>query len=95
MPNERTTFRSKDVTLLTCKPGNFDHADGEPATIITVMGNSTGDIEPLVINLADTRTLIVNLLGSLWTNDDEFAGDVLRAMFPCDDDGYFHWPSVD
>jgi hypothetical protein len=90
--SKRPTFKSEGVALLDCTPGNYD-GNGDPATIITVISNHTGEVQPLVIDLNDTRKLTVRLLASLNTADDEFAARLLMQMFPHDQSGRFHWPS--
>ena len=88
-------FKSRGVTFLACIPGNFGSVKGEAATLITLAGNGTGDVEQVVMTLDDTRRLAVKLLVSLWTADDDFAGRVLDQMFPHDQDGRFLWPRDD
>lgn len=92
---DRESFESKYVTLLTCSPGSLRDLGGESCTVITVVGHKSGDIEHLSINLKDSRELAVRILASLYTADDEFAEKVLEVMFPIGDDGHPHWPKED
>jgi hypothetical protein len=88
--NKKRTFKSKEVTLMHCTPGNYDHEDGEEGTIITV---ATPDLEimPMIINLNDTRKLIPLLLSSLFTANDKFAEEIVQH-FPINDKGHPYWP---
>ena len=88
--DERPLFNAVQVDVLGCSAANLDHADGEPATTITVARGS--GIEPLVISMCDTRRLVTMLMVALASNHDEFAQKVLDDLFPADDDGNFHWP---
>lgn len=91
--DERPEFYAIAVSLMNCTPGNYDHQDGEPATIVTVARKDS--IEPLVFSLDDTRSLVTKLLVSLATYDDEFAQQLLDNNFGADDDGNFVWPDPD
>jgi hypothetical protein len=87
-------FISNDKTVLYCNPGRFDSTEGARNTIITVMGNRSGDVENVAISLDDSRKLAVALLVSLCTADDPFASRILD-YFPYDEDGRWHWPKTD
>ena len=86
--NKRPRFRAKEVTLLECEPGSFDD-NGEAATVITLATKS--HIEPVVINLADSRKLVVEMLVCLHSNDDEIAAKILADSFSVKD-GQYCWP---
>lgn len=88
---DRPRYKARRVTLLECRPSNLGHAGGIPV-VTMMMANNDGDIEPLIISLADARTLAARLLICLYTEEDKFAEEVLEAKFPCDEDGRFHWP---
>lgn len=88
--DERPEFYAFPITLMSCTPGNYDHADGERAIIVTVAKKDS--IEPLVLNIRDTRKLVTGLLVSLATYEDQFAQKLLDGHFPDDGDGNFVWP---
>ena len=90
---ERPEYHAIPVVLLTSAPATFDHADGEPAAVVTIARKDI--IEPLVFNFADARKLAVAMLVVLATYDDEFAKKLLDHNFPADDDGNFKWPEED
>lgn len=87
---ERQYFHGIVVTLLNCQPGNYDHAKGEPNSIVTIARKNT--IEPLLFTLDDTKKLVAKLLVSLATYDDVLAQRLLDDHFSGDDDGNFVWP---
>jgi len=88
--DERTLCKSLEAVFMDCMPGNYDHADGESAVILTM--EVAGMITPFVISMADGRRLAARLLVCLATNDDAFAEELLENNFPIDQEGYFHWP---
>lgn len=88
--SKRPRFKSKPVAVLSAEAVNYGHDDGEPAVVVTV--ESKGNIEPMVLSTDDAKKLVTQLLVSLWTNDDEFAQEVLAAKFPHDDFGHYMWP---
>jgi hypothetical protein len=85
-------FQSHEMMLLTCTPGDADYLGGMPISIITLMEKRTGSIQPIMLTLEDSRKLAVLLLASLYSSNDEFAGEVLERSFPVSNDGYFSWP---
>ncbi len=87
---KRPHFKSKEITILDCTPGNFDGEHGEDCTIITI--GDKNSIDNLVLTLDDTRKLAAKLLISLYTAHDDFAEKILEGFFPTDEEGYFHWP---
>lgn len=89
---KRARFNSVECVFLDCTPGNADHARGAPISIVTLAGKRSGDIFPVMLTLADTRKVAVELLVSLYTAEDTFAEKVLMEMFPDNDEGHFHWP---
>jgi hypothetical protein len=90
---DRPEYYAVKVRLMDCKPGNYEHATGIPATIVTI-SRSRGDlIEPLVFPISDTRELITKALVALATNHDDFAQKLLDDHFGADDEGHFMWPS--
>lgn len=89
---ERPEFLARNVSVLNCTPGNCHHADGEPASIITLGHVLNDEINPWVISMHDSRLLVVSLLVVLATNDDDFAQRLLDQHFPADEDGTFKWP---
>lgn len=88
---ERPEFHAASVHILNYTPGNYDHADGEPASILTIARRNM-TIEPLVFSTADTKKLITKALVTLATYDDPLAQKVLDKYFDADDEGDFHWP---
>jgi hypothetical protein len=90
---KRPEYYAAPVALMSAGPANFDHADGEPAAVVTIARKDI--IEPLVFNMADTRKLATALLVTLATYDDEFAKKLLDNNFPAGDDGNFEWPKED
>jgi len=89
---ERPEFYVRKVCLLNCTSGNLDSATGEPATIITLGSIKDASVNPLVLDMRDSRLLAVKLLVALATNHDEFARKVLDELFPSNEDGDFCWP---
>ena len=87
---ERPEFHAIKVVLMNCTPANYDHADGEPASVVTIARRDL--IEPLVFNMDDTRKLVTKLLVSLATYEDKHAQKVLDALFPADKDMNLVWP---
>lgn len=88
---ERAEFYARNVWVLNCTPGNCDHAEGEPASIITLARVKDGEINPWVISMRDSRLLVVKLLVALATYDDEFAQRLLD-QFQGDEEGDYKWP---
>lgn len=91
-PDERPEYYAVEVCLLDCAPGNFDHATGAPASVVTI-GKNDMSVEPLVFTIEDTKNLAVKALVSLATYDDRFAQRLLDDFFAADDQGRFIWPS--
>jgi hypothetical protein len=89
---ERPEFYARNVSVLNCTGGNFDHAEGEPASIITLSRVMDGEISPWAISIRDSKLLAVKLLIALATNDDAFAQHLLDQHFPADEEGDFIWP---
>ena len=90
---ERPEFFAIQVSLMNCTPGNYDHAEGDPASIVTIARKDT--IEPLVFSMDDTKALVTKLLVSLATYDDTFAQKLLDDNFSADDDGNFVYPEAE
>jgi hypothetical protein len=92
MKRKRAKFKSAEVTVMNVSPGNADHDEGEPITIVTLASNDSGDIFPVMLTKRDTQQLALSLLTSLYTAEDLFAVKVLEDVFPYDDEGHFYWP---
>jgi hypothetical protein len=88
---ERPEFHATEVSLMSVIPGNYDHAEGEKAVIVT-MGKKDMSIEQFVFSMDDGRTLVTKVLVALATYDDEFAQKLLDDHFTADNDGNFVWP---
>lgn len=88
---ERPVFNAVAVTVMNYTPGNFDHAEGDPASILTV-ARTDMTIEPLAFSTGDTKTLITKALVTLATYDDPVAQKLLDKYFDADDEGNFRWP---
>ena len=88
---ERPTFHAVPVVVLNYMPCNYDHEDGEPASVLTVARQNLC-IEPLVFSTGDTRKLITGALITLASYDDAFAQKLLDDHFAADSDGNFQWP---
>lgn len=88
--SKRPEYMVTKAYLMKSAPGNFDHANGEPAAIVTIGRKSS--IEPLAFNMADTRKLALALLVTLATYEDLFARKLLDENFPTKDSGEFKWP---
>lgn len=89
---KRAEYFVRKVCLLTCTAGNLDTARGEPATIVTLGGIRDASVNPLVLDLRDSRSLIVKMLVALAVHDDVFAQRVLD-LFPADEEDNFCWPN--
>jgi hypothetical protein len=91
--DDRPRYMAIQVVLLDCTPANYDHDDGEPASIVTVGRKCC--IEPLVFNMQDSRRLVAKLLVALATYEDKFAQKLLDENFGSDQRGNFQWPCND
>ena len=74
------------VTVMDCVPGNLDHADGEPITILTLAYKDEIE-QPLAITIPDTKRLVVKTLISLAISGDEMAEHLLNTYFTDEEDG--------
>lgn len=92
--SERPEFYSYEVSLMNVIPGNFDHAEGEEAVVVT-LGKRDMSIESQVYSLRDARSLVAQVLVALASMNDRFAGALLDNHFSADADGNFVWPKVD
>ncbi len=92
LEEQRPEFRAEYVSLLDCKAGNLHAADGAPVTIVTIAHGIR--VEPLTFSERDSQRLALRTLVALATNEDEFAQKVLSELFPCDDNGHYHWPKA-
>ena len=76
--------RLKVVTVMDCVPGDTTD-DDVPITILTLAHD--GEIEePLCVSIEDTERLVVDLLISLASHDDEFARYLVDTYFSNADD---------
>lgn len=91
--DERAEFYVRTVSVMDCTPGNYDHAAGEPASIITLGNIKSGEINPWALSMRDSRLLAVKLLVALATNHDKFAQRVLDEQFAANEEGEFVWPN--
>ncbi|HEY0007914.1 MAG TPA: hypothetical protein VGB55_04235 [Tepidisphaeraceae bacterium] len=92
---ERVKFKAASALIMGCQPGNADHDDGEPITILTLAERLSGTVIPVSLSLRDSQQLALNLLVSLWTSNDPVAEKVLTRMFPHNSEGQFEWPTED
>ena len=66
----------RPVAVMHCVPGNLDHEDGEPITILTLAHK--GEVEQaLAISIPDTERLVIRALHSLATHGDRDARKLL------------------
>src|SRR5688500_15885079 len=86
---ERPEFHATIVSLMDVTPGNYDHAEGEEALIVTTMKNDLS-VENMAFSLDDARVLVTKSLISLAIND-ALAQKLLDDHFSVDD-GNFVWP---
>ena len=89
----RPKFKARAVTYMACEAGNQSGEHGEPISILTLAEQASGDVFPVFLTMDDTRRLAASLLVALWTNDDDFAEQVLAAHFPHDEEGRYYWPT--
>jgi len=75
--------RLKVVTVMDCVPGDTDV--GEPITILSLSHDGEME-EPLCVSIRDTQRLIVDLVISLASHDDDFARYLLNTYFNNADD---------
>lgn len=88
---ERPVFNAVPAVVMSYMPGNVDHADGDPASILTI-AKTDMSIEPLLFGLDDTKKLITRALVTLASYDDAFAQKLLDEHFDADNEGNFIWP---
>lgn len=88
---QRPEYHAVPVVVLNYAPANCDHADGEPASTLSIAGTD-GSIQPLVFSIQDTRKLVTRALITLATYDDPLAEKMLDKFFESDDEGNFCWP---
>src|SRR4051794_17930488 len=70
--------RLKVVHVMDCVPGRTSL--GQPITILTLGHN--GEIEePMMLDIPDTKRLVVDLLVSLREHGNDLAGDLIRTHF--------------
>lgn len=91
-PEERPEYYALPVVVLNYTPGNYDHAAGDPASILTIAKRDMS-IESLVFTMSDTKRLVARALVTLATYHDPLAEKLLDDCFEGDDDGNFVWPA--
>jgi hypothetical protein len=70
---------------MDCVPGNVDHVNGEPITILTLAHNDEIE-QPMAVTIPDTKRLVVQCLISLAVHGDDKADHILDHHFS-DGDG--------
>ncbi len=89
--SERPEFYAAVIGLMDMTPGNFDHAEGDPGLVMTVMRKDMS-VEQMAFTIAEARTIATKTLVALATYEDTFAKRLLEDHFSTDREGTFVWP---
>ncbi|CAN5530081.1 hypothetical protein BH09PLA1_BH09PLA1_25140 [soil metagenome] len=87
---ERPEYRAAKTRVMEVTAGNYDHAEGERAIVVTIARGHY--IQPLVFPIDDAKQLVAQALVALATYDDVFAQRLLDDNFAADANDDFIGP---